>query len=90
MSFNYWLNCKQIEPYWTFKIRYLENDVFLNFYLFLKKSLFWVFIATVKVCTVSFRTLCIVLFYDNYDNNITNTIFYQVSIINVNSATIAV
>ena len=30
-----------------------------NFYIFYKKSLFWVFIPTVKVCTLRFRTPCI-------------------------------
>ena len=39
----------------NFKI--LENYDFLNFYLFLKKSFFWVFIPTVEVCTVSIRRL---------------------------------
>ena len=34
----------------------ISNTMTFLTYLFVKKSLFWLFIRTVKVCTMSFRT----------------------------------
>ena len=65
MSFSYMIylyNCKT-QTIINSKIRYFENYDILDFYLFLKKSLFRVFIPTVKVCTMSSRTPIYIYIY---------------------------